>query len=596
MAVFPSINPVYSAPKNSELKRQSILLGDGYESSLLFGLNPVQTKWDLTWEVEEEQAVIIESFLQARADDADWFDWTPPDSSFAQRFRCDEWTVEQSQPFTYRISASFRRAFEYAVPSLAALPTDCPSDLLCEPDFGTNNQADLWLSRITAPISNLDPQTYQTDSVRDHGIVMDEQGYSYLVWTHVPYYESPGYGWIVITKRDLGGNILWTKRTLMSINAYWFRSVALHDFKDGLGTSLAIIAQTVYGYGQFGSFRETWHARFSLSGDFRGAYAGDIPLGVGCSYLPVSGYMANLAIDPGTMRCIYKIENALTGAPVSYWALRQPGTIYASADIGTDGGIIEFTANKSLVVYNIGGNRLQITMLNDYIPESTALFINTSTGPTGGQNATVVKYENTALIFAGANIWQIDENRNFVRRIIFSNDWGSLYGARWSVKLDKLNDNIYLNSGASVYTLKYDLSRVKTLTVLSPGGNNYNNRHGATQGGGNMLSLNANRFVLSMDTLYGYGLSASGGRALLMVAGGRLSEIGSLVSMNAGGFTASAVGYNIDQPTTSTTSANTYIQSSMMLTNFGLPTSSLRYTTVTDATNIYQWGLYSTEY
>lgn len=603
MVSFPAIAPVYPASEGTLLPESKILLGDGYKRLLSFGLNTVKPEWRLEWLVNQSSADAIDLFLQSCADNSEFFQWQPPDASSELNWKCEEWSVEQQAYDLYSIKATFKRIFELSINQLIPTIDTCTNDYLCEPDYGLNNQADFWLSRITAPISNLDPNTYGTDTIVGHGIVMDDQGYSYHVWCHDSYYENPGYGWIVITKRDLGGNIVWTKRTSLSMDASWLLSVDLHDYGDGLGKTLNIIARTNYGYGQFGGLSEMWHATFSLSGSFIRAFTSYFPFSninlrlSASSYLAASGNLVCSGINPGGIYCFYQVMNSTSGATLASWTLRQPGTIYASPDIGTDGGVVEFTSTKALAIFNIGGNRLQISRLNNYTPESTALFITWGgSAPGGGSYATVVKYENTALVFIGAYIYQFDQDGNFMRRITFSGDWAGLFNARWGVKLDEDNGNIYINSGASVYTLSYDLSTVKTLTQLSPGGNNYAGRNGTLEGNGNMLSLNANRFVLSMDTFAGYGQSASGGRALLMAAGGRLSEIGSLVSMNAGGFTATAVGYSVNQATTSTTSVTSYVQQSMLISGDGTSTGANRTTTLNDATSIYQWGLYSTQY
>ena len=132
MAVFPAIDPIYPASKQGEQQRNKILLGDGYESSIIFGLNTPQTQWSLTWLVEQDQADQIEGFLQARADAGEWFEWQPPDSATALRFRCDEWTVEQDDPMVYRISASFRRVFELELITLTpSVSNECYQDELC---------------------------------------------------------------------------------------------------------------------------------------------------------------------------------------------------------------------------------------------------------------------------------------------------------------------------------------------------------------------------------------------------------------------------------------------------------------------------------
>lgn len=114
MATFPSITPTYGAQKNNQPKVHSIQFGDGYEQRVTYGIpsqmNPKQ--WSLTWEVSETDADTIETFLNARAQDAASFDWTPLDETTSYKWVCYEWT--KSIPYLNRatISATFRQVFE----------------------------------------------------------------------------------------------------------------------------------------------------------------------------------------------------------------------------------------------------------------------------------------------------------------------------------------------------------------------------------------------------------------------------------------------------------------------------------------------------
>ena len=114
MATFPSITPTYGSQKSSQPKVKKIQFGDGYEQRLLYGIpghmNPKE--WSLTWEVSETDADTIESFLDARAEDAASFDWTPPDETTSYKWVCEQWT--KRIPFVNRatITATFREVFE----------------------------------------------------------------------------------------------------------------------------------------------------------------------------------------------------------------------------------------------------------------------------------------------------------------------------------------------------------------------------------------------------------------------------------------------------------------------------------------------------
>lgn len=130
MTTFPSIAPIHPANKRTAPLGGKLLLGDGYEVASRFGLNSVRPDWSLVWEVTEAEKEAIRSFLQARADAGEHFDWQPPDAATALRWRCDEWAVEQLAFNWFRVSATFRRVFELS-PSIlpAALGTgDFPGD------------------------------------------------------------------------------------------------------------------------------------------------------------------------------------------------------------------------------------------------------------------------------------------------------------------------------------------------------------------------------------------------------------------------------------------------------------------------------------
>ena len=114
MANFPSIDPTYGQRKKSQPKTRIVRFADGYEHRLLFGLAQHQNpkEYSLTFEVTESQANIIETFLDARANDSDSFTFTPPGESSSSEFVCEDWT--KSIPYLNRatIKATFRQVFE----------------------------------------------------------------------------------------------------------------------------------------------------------------------------------------------------------------------------------------------------------------------------------------------------------------------------------------------------------------------------------------------------------------------------------------------------------------------------------------------------
>ena len=71
MATFPSISPTYGMRKTSSPKVKVSKLGDGYEFRALYGLPLSQDPkvYDLTFNVSETDADVIEGFLRSRVND-----------------------------------------------------------------------------------------------------------------------------------------------------------------------------------------------------------------------------------------------------------------------------------------------------------------------------------------------------------------------------------------------------------------------------------------------------------------------------------------------------------------------------------------------
>ena len=86
MATFPSITPVYGMRKTSKPKIKVSQLGDGYEFRALLGLPLSQDPkvYDLTFNVSETEADVIEAFLRSRVNDQASFTFTPPAEGFTK--------------------------------------------------------------------------------------------------------------------------------------------------------------------------------------------------------------------------------------------------------------------------------------------------------------------------------------------------------------------------------------------------------------------------------------------------------------------------------------------------------------------------------
>ena len=114
MANFPSIEPSFSVTKRSQPRTKVVQFADGFEHRITFGLAENQNPkvFIFTFNVSETQADEIETFLDARANDSESFDFTAPGESAAQKFVCEAWS--KSIPYNNRatIQATFREVFE----------------------------------------------------------------------------------------------------------------------------------------------------------------------------------------------------------------------------------------------------------------------------------------------------------------------------------------------------------------------------------------------------------------------------------------------------------------------------------------------------
>ena len=86
MATFPSITPTYGMRKKSNPKVKGTKLGDGYEFRALYGIPLSQDPkvYDLTFNVSETEADVIEAFLRSRVNDQASFTFTPPAEGFTK--------------------------------------------------------------------------------------------------------------------------------------------------------------------------------------------------------------------------------------------------------------------------------------------------------------------------------------------------------------------------------------------------------------------------------------------------------------------------------------------------------------------------------
>lgn len=111
MATFPSIAPTYGAQKTSQPSVRKVQFSDGYSQRLTFGLNQNPKTWSLTWEVSETDADTIEAFLDTCAG-VQSFTWTPPDTTTAYKWICEQWNKTISYANRATITATFIQVFE----------------------------------------------------------------------------------------------------------------------------------------------------------------------------------------------------------------------------------------------------------------------------------------------------------------------------------------------------------------------------------------------------------------------------------------------------------------------------------------------------
>ena len=114
MATFPSISPTYGTRKNNAPINRVVRFADGYEHRIVFGLaqNQNPKTYNLTFDVSETDADTIETFLDARANDQESFDFTPPEEVSAKKFVCEKWNKNIYYNDRATITVTFREVFE----------------------------------------------------------------------------------------------------------------------------------------------------------------------------------------------------------------------------------------------------------------------------------------------------------------------------------------------------------------------------------------------------------------------------------------------------------------------------------------------------
>ena len=87
MATFPSVTPIYQGfSKKSAPTVRTVKFADGFEQRIFFGLARNQNPkiYNLTFELSETEADVVEAFLDSRGNDQESFTFTPPGEGFTK--------------------------------------------------------------------------------------------------------------------------------------------------------------------------------------------------------------------------------------------------------------------------------------------------------------------------------------------------------------------------------------------------------------------------------------------------------------------------------------------------------------------------------
>ena len=110
---FPSIAPVYGVNKRVDPFVTRTRFQDGYEQVVKFGLNINPKVYNLSFEnITEAQSDNIETFLDARIADGDYFNWQAPDEAGTSKYRALDRKKTIPYPNLATITVTFREVFE----------------------------------------------------------------------------------------------------------------------------------------------------------------------------------------------------------------------------------------------------------------------------------------------------------------------------------------------------------------------------------------------------------------------------------------------------------------------------------------------------
>ena len=114
MATFPSIEPLYNTQETVKQDYKTVKLGDGYQQRIVEGLpaNKRLITLQLKFDLSQTDADTINTFLNARFDDQDAFQYTIGGESSARNFKCTRRSA--SIPYNNRVTMklTFEEVFE----------------------------------------------------------------------------------------------------------------------------------------------------------------------------------------------------------------------------------------------------------------------------------------------------------------------------------------------------------------------------------------------------------------------------------------------------------------------------------------------------
>ena len=104
--------PTYDSTENAAPKIITVQFGDGYKSRNTFGLNQNPKSYNYTFPVSVADGDKILAFFDERAKLSQSFTFTPPATSTARTFVCDQYSRTNTYLNRVTIQATFEEVFQ----------------------------------------------------------------------------------------------------------------------------------------------------------------------------------------------------------------------------------------------------------------------------------------------------------------------------------------------------------------------------------------------------------------------------------------------------------------------------------------------------